>query len=208
MHAVSITREVLKGRSLVVWNAPQPAISANEAHQIVDPWFRCQVLASCAEGLSSDERLPLIDAALTAARELDSPNRIVSVAAWPIRVVAGTAPDRCADEIRQLVAIAETEPHHLRRADALQLLAASTAEYPPLLALVVPALVEALLGGRGTRIDRCIDDTFDLVAMTHPELLPALALHHRGGEPRTRLLAKASAVQRAPSSDRRDLPDA
>lgn len=208
MSAVPTTREVLKGRSQVVRNAPQQAITADAAHQIADPWYRCQELARCAERRSSEERLPLIDAALAAARELESPNRIVSVAAWPIRVLAGTAPDRCAHEIRQLIATAETEPHHLRRADALQLLAASTAEFPLLLELVVPALVEALVGGRGTRIDRCIHDTFDLVAMTHPELLPALALHHRGGERRTRLLAKALAVQQTHSSDGRSVPEA
>jgi len=90
----------------------------------------------------------------------------------------------------------------------LQLLAASTAEFPALLAMVVPALVEALLGGRGTRIDRCIHDTFDLVAMTHPELLAVLALHHRVGERRTRLLAKALAVQQKPSSDGRGVSEA
>jgi len=90
MYAVSTTREVLKGRSQVVRNAPQQAITADDAHQIVDPWYRCQVLALCAERRSSEERLPLIDAALAAARELDSPNRIVSVAAWPIRVLAAS----------------------------------------------------------------------------------------------------------------------
>ncbi len=208
MYALSTTREVLKGRSQVVRNAPQQAITADDAHQIADPWCRCRLLALCAERRSSEERLPLIDAALAAARELESPNRIVSVATWPIRVLAGTAPGRCADEIRRLIATAETEPHHLRRADALQLLAAATADFPPLLAMIAPALVEALLGGRGTRIDRCIHDTFDLVAMTHPELLPALARHHRAGERQTRLLAKALVVQQTLSSDGRGVPEA
>lgn len=39
MYAVSTTREVLKGRSQVVRNAPQQAISADDAHQIADPWY-------------------------------------------------------------------------------------------------------------------------------------------------------------------------
>lgn len=36
----------------------------------------------------------------------------------------------------------------------------------------------------------------------HPELLPALALHHRAAEWQTRLLAKASTVQWTLPTDR------
>lgn len=50
-------------RNQAVRNAPRQAITTGEARPIADPWYRCQVLASCAERLCSEERLPPIRAA-------------------------------------------------------------------------------------------------------------------------------------------------
>ncbi|HCH0556340.1 TPA: hypothetical protein NKO30_006470 [Pseudomonas aeruginosa] len=91
-----------------------------------------------------------------------------------------------------MIHVAETEPHNLRRAHALQSLAFPVSRSPSLLGLVVPAMAKAILGGHGWRIDRVIRDTFELVRETHPDLLPSLALHHKANRQQQRLLASLS----------------
>jgi hypothetical protein len=159
------------------------------AKAIAHPWYRCQSITAAAEQLSGKDQLDALAAALAAAKEQDEPNRVVSVAGWPVRVMAEVDPERAAQWISELVAIAETEPHNLRRAHSLQSLTFSTSPHPALMRLAIPALVEAVLGGHGPRIDRVIRDTWDLVRATNPELLRSLALHHKAGAQQRKLLA-------------------
>ena len=170
-----------------------PKGAAAIARRIKHPWYRCQALAYAAECSRDAERARLLQESVQAAQAQDEPNRVVTVAGWPVRVLAETSPAQAADLIRQLVGIAETEPHHLRRANALQALAFSVANRPELLKLIVPALAAALLSGSGWRIGRIIRHTFELVRATHPELLRSLALHHKANRQQQRLLASIPA---------------
>ena len=190
MWKTDITPGDVRGRSQVSALAPKDPRAALElAHRIKHPWYRCQSLAAVAEFLRGKEQLVALNAALAAAREQGEPNRIVTVASWPIRVLARVAPANAEACLAGLVATAESEPHNLRRAHALQALARAVSPHPSLLEKVVPALVEALLGGHGPRIDRVIRDTFELVRSARPELLRSLALHHKANQQQRKLLA-------------------
>ena len=102
------------------------ATAVSLARAIRHPWYRCQSLAIA--GMEIDDpklRLTLVDEALAAADELEEPNRVVTVASWPIEVLAAHGPTpRLQSEVERLLAVAGTEPHTLRRADALAMLLA------------------------------------------------------------------------------------
>jgi len=151
MSELEITRDDVGGRARVWKMAPNdPKAAAIAAHRIRHPWYRCQALTRAAEFSNGPRRSALLDSAFEAAREQREPNRIVTVSSWPIRVLAGFSPERTAELIGDLVKIAETEPHNLRRAHALQMLAFSISSQPELLRLIVPAMVATVLGGGGT----------------------------------------------------------
>ena len=90
------------------------------ARGIRHPWYRCQSLAIAAMEVDDAKlRLALVNEALTTADQLGEPNRVVTVAAWPMEVLARHGPaERLHGEVRRLLTVAATEPHGLRRADA------------------------------------------------------------------------------------------
>lgn len=189
MAEMEITREDVAGRAKVhklAVDDPKGAVAL--ALRIKHPWYRCQALSCAAEQMAGSERQKWLLKALEVAREQSEANRIVTVSSWPIRVLGGSSPSIAAQHVAELVGLAETEPHTLRRAHALQALAFSVADHPGLLELVVPTLVEALLSGHGWRIDRCIRDTFEMVRRARPDLLRGVALHHKPNRQQKRLL--------------------
>lgn len=191
MSAMEVTPEDAAGRKRAAELAPLDAARAlRAARAIKHPWYRCQALSMTAEHLRGPEREAALMAALAAAWEQDEVNRIVTVAAWPIRGLAGFASEAAGGQLAKLVRLAQTEPHHLRRSHALLALAGAVSEHPPLLERVVPALAEGLLGGHGPRIDRCIRDSFDRVLQVRPELAWALAMHHKANRRQSLLLAR------------------
>ncbi|MGO4221986.1 hypothetical protein AB4Y64_09045 [Lysobacter sp. TAF61] len=189
MSEQEITRRDVTERARVRKVAEQdPRRAVEIARGIKHPWYRCQALSIASEHLAGRDQEKTLLAALEAAKEQHEVNRVVTVSSWPIQVLSGTSPDLAARRIEELVSLANSEPHNLRRAHALQALAFAVRDHPNLLGLVVPALVEALLGGGGPRIDRCIEDTFELVRAAKPESLKAIAMHHKANRRRERLL--------------------
>ena len=58
-----------------------------EARSNPHPWYRCQSLTYVAEATTDDVRAAaILTEALSAAKQHDEPNRVVSVAAWPVEV--------------------------------------------------------------------------------------------------------------------------
>lgn len=98
---------------------PNAAIEA--AKGIADPWFRCQTLSCAARFINDrDRQNSVMDLAFAAANQTLEPNRIVTVSAWPLEVLCMHGNyERLATEIARLVHIIETEPHPVRRNDAL-----------------------------------------------------------------------------------------
>ena len=169
--------------------ATDPNAALKLAGTIIHPWYRCQSLTAAAEQLHGEEQVAALSKSFAAAKEQSEANRVVTVASWPVAALAQVSPLLAAEWAMELVTIAKTEQHTLRRAHALQTLAFKTSTYPEVLKLVIPDLAEALLGGYGTRIDRVIRDTFELVRTTHPQLLRNLARHHKPNQRQQRLLA-------------------
>ena len=180
MWTDTITPEDVKGRARVsklVHSNISEALKAAKA--IKHPWYRCQSLATVAENHDKGPRkIELLREALLVAREQQEINRIITVSAWPMRLLAPVAPVIASEQIAFLVALAATEPHTLRRADALYSLAKSVAENYVLLRLIVPSLVKALLDGHGWRIDRLIAGSIGLVQSVDPETVAQLVAHH------------------------------
>jgi hypothetical protein len=72
------------------------------ARGIDPPWYRCQSLAIAAMEIDDPKlRLALVNEALTAAEQLGEPNRVVTVASWPVEVLATYGPaERLQGEVR------------------------------------------------------------------------------------------------------------
>ncbi|WP_057917451.1 hypothetical protein [Lysobacter antibioticus] len=190
MSEMEITREDVAGRARAGKLAPLDiGRSLETARGIKHPWYRCQALATTAEYMTGRDQERVLSESLAAAHEQDETNRVVTVSSWPIRVLAKIRPELAAKYVEDLVALAETEPHNLRRSHALQSLAYSVSGHPGLLGRVVPALVESLIGGHGPRIDRCIRDTFELVLSARRDLAWTVAMHHKPNNLQSRLLA-------------------
>jgi hypothetical protein len=101
-----------------------PARALELARSINEAWYRCQALSSAAlHHPDSRTRARVIDEALDAALKSGEPNRVVTVSAWPIKVLAMEGRlDRIAKEVDRLLNLIRTEPSPVRRADALKYL--------------------------------------------------------------------------------------
>jgi hypothetical protein len=102
------------------------------ARRIDDPWFRCQALSIAAVHVPDRRSGEVaIDAAFSAANELDEPNRVVTVSSWPVKalVLAGHVAG-VSSEVARLLEVVSTEPSPVRRADALRYLLGSVSIAP------------------------------------------------------------------------------
>jgi hypothetical protein len=184
MADLSITRADVRGRAQAGdLSHTDPREALKVARAIRHPWYRCQALSSVAEAWGTHtQKREVLEEALAVAGEQSEINRIVTVSAWPLRVMVGFAPNDVVAHLRRLVTLAEQEPHSLRRADALSALAFAVRQEPPLLALVGPSLVGSLLNGHGWRIDRLIRDAVDLLSESMPDAVERLIEHHGEGQ--------------------------
>jgi hypothetical protein len=114
------------------------------ARNISDPWYRCQSLAHVAWHLQDQRQLKkVIKEALQAAYEQKEPNPIVSVAAWPVRVMVQKRDPRLGSVVDELLEKIETEPNPVRRADALLLMFHATYHHSELRTVVLAPLLQA-----------------------------------------------------------------
>ena len=131
--------------------------------------------------------MDLLHEALRAAEEQSQINRIVTVASWPLRLMVPIDTKVAKQHLERFIALANQEPHTLRRANALFALANAMAAEDKLLAVVVPSLAGALVHSYGWRTDRLIAWSVEMVGRTLPEAVPALVARHRPGSKRRRL---------------------
>src|SRR5947209_2190248 len=70
----------------------QPDRALQVARGIEDPWFRCQALSHVARYLVPEaERNDVLTEAFLAGSKLSEPNRVATVSAWPLKVLALTS---------------------------------------------------------------------------------------------------------------------
>lgn len=185
----SITREDVAGRARVaklVLTEPREALKI--ARAIRHPWYRCQSLSMVAQhwGNAAQRKHVLLEA-LRSAEEQTQINRIVTAASWPLRLMASIDRDGVPQHVSRFVALANREPHSLRRADSLFALSKSVSGVFELLVLVIPSLVDALLLSYGWKTDRLIAWSIPMVRMVMPEALGPLVARHRPGSKKQRL---------------------
>jgi hypothetical protein len=194
----AITREDVLGRSRtekLSLTDPQEALKV--ARAIRHPWYRCQALSKVAEHWGTNkQKLALLEEALAVAREQKEINRVVTVSASPLEVMARIDPETVQRHLERLVELANSEVHTLRRADSLYVLARAIQDYPSLMPVVVPALVRALLTGRGWCIDRLIRSTIELVQGLVPEVVDGLVAHHSSGSKKRALMAACKQISK------------
>ncbi|MDH5641784.1 MAG: hypothetical protein OEY28_10860 [Nitrospira sp.] len=125
-----ISAEGVRGRAAVDRLLPtDPDTALSTARAIRHPWYRCQALTEVAKVLSPlHDSIHILEESLAAAHAQHEPNRIVTVAAWPLSILIKLDRERTVREVESLLNLASTELHGLRRLDALDRLLASVAQ--------------------------------------------------------------------------------
>lgn len=173
MPASSVEHDVkagVQGRARARQLASQdPASAVEVANAINHPWYRSQALTIAAENISdSATARNVLRRALAAAHELQEPNRIVTVASWPVRAMLSRDFDQDAD-VSRLLDIIQTEPHSLRRANALFALLEAVFTNEALRQRVLSSLLASLAVSHGWRAERVWGFTVLLMAGAGPE---------------------------------------
>jgi hypothetical protein len=137
-------------------NDPQQALRL--ARSIEHPWYRCQAIASIVEAnLSSRDAEELLDEAFTAASSQSEPNRVASVAFWPLRLLVSTGSDKAVLRTRELLQVIAKEPHGLRKLDGLRAILTAVVSSHELRELVLKPFTLASAASQGWRTERIID---------------------------------------------------
>lgn len=164
----TIRPEDVKGRAETSRLLPHdPRSALKVARAIRHPWYRCQALTAVAEIQHS---APLLMESLAAAYEQTEPNRIASVASWPLRRLASLEPATAYAETERLLSVVATEKHGLRRLHALEKLFVAVASVPELRHRVLAAFVATASACQGWRAERSVAFVasylakFDLIA--------------------------------------------
>ena len=148
----TIRPEDVKGRAETSRLLPHdPSRALKIARSIHHPWYRCQALTAVAEAQHS---VPLLIESFATAYEQTEPNRIVSVASWPLRQLALLEPKMAQVELEKLINVAATEEHGLRRLHALEKLFFAVASAPLLRQQVPPAFNATAAVCQGWRAER------------------------------------------------------
>ncbi|WP_377156713.1 hypothetical protein ACFJIX_30575 [Roseateles sp. UC29_93] len=128
------------------------------ARLIEHPWYRCQAITSVVEANPSHPRAEdLLREALAAAASQNEPNRVASVARWPLRLLVDRGSINAADWTRELLQVIATERHGLRRLDGLSAILFAVAPSEELRALVLEPFMLAASASHGWRTERIID---------------------------------------------------
>ena len=192
----SASRDGVRDRrkvDLAVQSSPKEALKI--ARGIRHPWYRCQSLAMVAEFWGrNDQKFEVLREAFAAAKELDEINRVVTVSAWPLKVMVPWASHQARSVVEELVDRARGEAHSLRRADALFAVLSAVRSNSTLIELVMPDLIRALLEGRGWRIDRLTRMTIELIGSLAPAVVAQLVAHHGAGRKKNQLILSLNSV--------------
>jgi hypothetical protein len=158
--------EDVRGRAEVARLIPlDPEGALRLAREIRHPWYRCQAIAYVAAAQPSRTvALRLLQESLAAALEQSEPNRIVSVASWPLRQLAKLDSIVAAAQARDLLQIISREPHGLRRLDGITRILAAVAEQRELLEIAKPPFVAAVAASEGWRTERTVAFVVALLA--------------------------------------------
>jgi hypothetical protein len=125
------------------------------ARRIAHPWYRCQSLAAVASSMDDNRRAgAVLDEALAAAFAQSEPNRVVTVASWPVRVMVARHSADTSAVVKRLLATIDPEPNPVRRGDALLALLYAVFPLEELRHAVLAPLLAAVRSSRGWKSRR------------------------------------------------------
>lgn len=135
-----------------------PKRALQVARSIEHPWYRCQAITSIVETNPSEPLAEeLLGEALVAASSQDEPNRVASVAFWPLRLLVSRGSDKAASRTGELLRVIAKEPHGLRKRDGLRAILVAVASSQELRELVLEPFTLAAAASQGWRTERIID---------------------------------------------------
>lgn len=135
-----------------------PIQALRVARSIEHPWYRCQAITSIVEANPADHGArKLLEEALAAATSQDQPNRVASVAFWPLRLLVTIGSDKAAAWTRELLETIAKEPHGLRRLDGLRAILAAVAPSQELRELALESFTLTAAASHGWRTERIIN---------------------------------------------------
>ncbi len=184
--------------------AGNPERAVELARSISDPWFRCQALSAAARHHPrAPARARIIDEAIDAANAAGDPNRVVTVTAWPIKVLTAHGQfDRVEKEVRRLLDLIATESSPVRRADELKYLFGAVVGAPRTITrrvveALVSAALEPLAGGRrnskgASVLSDCLPAIARMDAQTAADVLSRLPPARKKGVREQILAARAT----------------
>ena len=150
----TIRPEDVQGRAKASRLLPHdPRGALKVARAIRHPWYRCQAITEVAEVQHS---VPLLIESFAAAYEKTEPNRIVTVASWPLRQLVLLAPAMAQVELEKLLGLIATEAHGLRRLHALESLFYAAASAPSLRQEILAAFNATAASCQGWRAERSV----------------------------------------------------
>lgn len=144
-------------------NSPSQALAV--ARTVLHPWYRCQALASIVEANPSHPNSEeILNEALSAAYSQSEPNRVASVAMWPLKQLIHINVASASDHTTKLLKIIGQEPHGLRRLGGLQAILISVSPINELRDAVLQAFLETAQVSHGWRSERIIDSVISVIA--------------------------------------------
>lgn len=158
-HWESLNGKGVLGRARVADLLKQDKRSALAiARQIEHPWYRCQALSSVAEANPSRaESESILEEAFEAAYAQDEPNRVASVALWPLNLVVKLNPTQAATHAAKLLGAIAQEPHGLRRLGGLCSILIAVAPVSSLRVTALDSFLETAKVSFGWRTERIVD---------------------------------------------------
>lgn len=161
------------------------------ARTIEHPWYRCQAISSIVErNRSLGGAVALLNEALNAAYSQDEPNRVASVAFWPLALLVKHDPLNAAKHTSRLLGIIAEETHGLRRLDGLCAILSAVVPLPELREKVLLPLLDTAKISEGWRTERLMNGVIQVLA-THDRVAATSVLQSR---PVTRFTKESRAL--------------
>lgn len=154
------------GRSDVARLAKSSASQAlTIARAIQHPWYRCQALTYVVEANPSHpDAEAILNEALAAAYSQSEPNRVATVAMWPLKQLVKVNLHSASHHTKKLLGVISQEPHGLRRLDGLYSILWAVASAEELRNTVLLPFRETAKVSQGWRSERTIDCAIHAIA--------------------------------------------
>lgn len=147
---------------LVQGNASQALVVARS---IEHPWYRCQALTYIVATNPSHVNADVIlQESLAAAYSQPEPNRVVSVAMWPLKQLIHVNLTSANHHTAKLLEVISHEPHGLRRLGGLYAILWAVASVQGLRTAALAPFIETAKVSHGWRSERIVDTAILAIA--------------------------------------------